>query len=159
MSTVEDVQAGTGQAGEPREAVCHSGAGVADLEKRPVPPSLRRKSWVDMGTADLSKDRYLDQGVHDLEVEKMWTKVWQMACRADDIPEVGDTFVYQVAHLSIIVTRVTKDEIKGLHQRLPAPRHPAAHGRVRQRAGVPLPVTTDVLEPRRGFESAPCEWT
>ena len=31
---------------------------------------------------------------HELEVERVWKKVWQMACREEEIPEVGDRTVY-----------------------------------------------------------------
>ena len=38
-----------------------------------------------------------------------------MACREEEIPEVGDYVVYDVAGLSLIVTRTGKDEIKAYH--------------------------------------------
>ena len=39
-------------------------------------------------------ERYTSRAFHELEVEKVWKKVWQMACREEDIPEVGDHLVY-----------------------------------------------------------------
>jgi nitrite reductase/ring-hydroxylating ferredoxin subunit len=85
---------------------------LLDRERVAVPALLRQTSTVDMGSADVPKDRYLSRAVHDLEVEKVWKRVWQMACREDDIPEVGDTLVYDVAHLSILVVRAAPDTIK-----------------------------------------------
>ena len=61
------------------------------------------------------QERYLSQEYHDREVEKMWRKVWQMACREEDIPNVGDTIVYDIADDSIVVVRVTPDQIKAYH--------------------------------------------
>src|SRR5437868_7643261 len=33
---------------------------------------------------------YLDPKYVPEEVEKIWKKQWQVACRAEDIPEIGD---------------------------------------------------------------------
>ena len=52
-----------------------------------------------------------------------------MACREEDIPEVGDTDVYDIADISILVVRVAADDDQGVLQRLPAPGPPAARRR------------------------------
>ena len=54
---------------------------------------------------DISVDRYLSQEWHDREVEHVWQKVWQMACRLEELAEVGDHIVYEVANESVIVVR------------------------------------------------------
>ncbi len=51
----------------------------------------------------------------ELEVEKVWTKVWQMACREEDIPEVGDHITYDVVGRSILVVRSGPDAISAFH--------------------------------------------
>ena len=56
--------------------------------------------------------RYLTREFHDLEVEKVWKRAWQMACREDEIPAVGDTLVYDVADLSFVVVRVSPTVIR-----------------------------------------------
>ena len=38
-----------------------------------------------------------------------------MACHEDDIPDVGDYLVYELAHLSYLVVRVAEDEFKAYH--------------------------------------------
>lgn len=58
--------------------------------------------------------RYTTKAFHDLEMEKLWPKVWQMACREEEIPDVGDYSVYEIGAYSIIVVR-TKDGIKAHH--------------------------------------------
>lgn len=58
-----------------------------------------------LGSADLSVQRYLSREWHDREVERVWKRVWQMACRIEDIPHVGDHVVYDIADDSLIVTR------------------------------------------------------
>ena len=59
--------------------------------------------------------RYTTQEFHDLEAEKLWGNVWQMACRLEHIPEVGDHIVYEVCDLNIIVVRVGPDEVRAYH--------------------------------------------
>jgi len=40
---------------------------------------------------------------------------WQMACREEEIPEVGDSIVYDITDISILVVRVSKTEIKAYY--------------------------------------------
>ncbi len=75
-------------------------------DSRPVPPPLLEHRPSSLGTHDVDTASYTSQEVHDLEVEKLWKKVWQWACRLEEIPNVGDHVVYDIAHLSVIVVRV-----------------------------------------------------
>jgi len=88
---------------------------LLDTEIRPVPASLRRRSEPFLGSAGVPKTLFYDPAVVDLEVEKLWKKVWQMACREEDIPRVGDSFVYDIVDLSILVVRTAPDEIRAYH--------------------------------------------
>jgi len=71
-------------------------------EDRPLPP----------GPTIVDPSIYYSQAFFDLEVEKLWKRVWQLACHEDDIPNVGDSHVYDIANLSFIVVRTGPDEIK-----------------------------------------------
>jgi len=86
-----------------------------EAARQVVPTVLQTESPAYFGVADLPKERYLSREYHDREVEKMWHKVWQMACREEDIPNVGDTIVYDIADDSIVVVRVAPDQIKAYH--------------------------------------------
>jgi nitrite reductase/ring-hydroxylating ferredoxin subunit len=55
---------------------------------------------------------YLSREVHEREVEHLWTKAWQMACRSNDLPKVGDYLEYEIVGRSIIVVRDTPTSIK-----------------------------------------------
>ncbi|MET1754149.1 aromatic ring-hydroxylating dioxygenase subunit alpha [Novosphingobium sp. RD2P27] len=55
--------------------------------------------------------RYYDEDFYRLEGERMWPHVWQMACRLEQIPEVGDWIEYSNLGKSVIVVR-TRDEVK-----------------------------------------------
>ena len=79
------------------------------------PETLRTESYTFLGDADVPVERYISREWHDLEVERLWSRVWQMACREEDIPGVGDNVVYDLADMSIIVVRVDETTIKGYH--------------------------------------------
>jgi phenylpropionate dioxygenase-like ring-hydroxylating dioxygenase large terminal subunit len=83
-----------------------------EAERQVVPSALLNEAPAYFGVADLPKERYLSREYHDREVEKMWSKVWQMACREEDIPKVGDSIVYDIVDDSIVVVRTRPDEIK-----------------------------------------------
>ncbi len=59
----------------------------------------------DMGRDDVSLDRYYTREWHDREIKTVWQKTWQMACREEDIPNVGDTEIYEIVHDSLIIVR------------------------------------------------------
>ena len=85
---------------------------LLDMDTHAVPEVLRKRNWHFLDDADIPVSRYTSREFHDLEVEKVWTKVWQMACRADDIAEVGDSLVYDIAGLSILLVRQDDTSIK-----------------------------------------------
>ena len=58
--------------------------------------------------------RYYDEAFFKLENEKLWPHVWQMACRLEEIPEIGDYVEYSILDKSIIVVN-TKSGIKAFH--------------------------------------------
>jgi hypothetical protein len=87
-----------GQARSPRESV----RDLLAREVRPVPAFLEEDRYEFLGSEDLPKERYYSREFHDLEVARMWRKVWQWACLEQDIPSVGDTLVYEIADASII---------------------------------------------------------
>jgi len=50
-------------------------------------------------------DAYISREYVELEKEKLWPRVWQMACRAEEIPNAGDFYTYEIADESITVLR------------------------------------------------------
>jgi len=49
--------------------------------------------------------RYTSAAWQDLETERLWTRVWQIACTEDCVAEPGDYWVYEIGPLSIFVLR------------------------------------------------------
>lgn len=78
-----------------------------------APAIMREESPAEgQSVADVSIDRYFSKAWHDREVEKVWRKTWQLACRLEEIPSVGDHIVYEIVHDSLIVVRTSPSEIR-----------------------------------------------
>jgi carnitine monooxygenase subunit len=58
--------------------------------------------------------RYYDEGFYQLECQRLWPRVWQMACRLEQIPHVGDWVEYSNLGKSVIIVR-TKEGVKAFH--------------------------------------------
>ena len=71
----------------------------------PPPRSLTLENVYRSSLVSVPVHRYTSQAFHDQEMEKLWPRVWQMACREEEIPEVGDHRVYDIGRYSIIVVR------------------------------------------------------
>ncbi|OHD01498.1 MAG: hypothetical protein A2885_02735 [Sphingopyxis sp. RIFCSPHIGHO2_01_FULL_65_24] len=67
----------------------------------------------------VAADHYISPEFAKIEAEKLWYRVWQMACREEEIPNVGDYYTYDIVDQSIIVIRVATDEIKAYYNVCP----------------------------------------
>ncbi|WP_067662717.1 aromatic ring-hydroxylating oxygenase subunit alpha [Nocardia miyunensis] len=56
--------------------------------------------------------RYFSPEFAQLEKEKLWPHVWQMACRLDEIPRPGDFTEYKINDQSIMVVRQADNTVK-----------------------------------------------
>jgi nitrite reductase/ring-hydroxylating ferredoxin subunit len=56
--------------------------------------------------------RYFNPEFFDLERERLWPRVWQMACRLEEIPEVGDFTEYSICDQSLILVRSDPDRVR-----------------------------------------------
>lgn len=70
-----------------------------------LPPVLRERRNPGVPTPDIGFERYTSPDFFNREVEQMWKRVWQFACREEHLREVGDFFVYDLARLSIVLVR------------------------------------------------------
>ena len=85
---------------------------LLDADTHPVPDVLRLESSKYFGSDDVPNERYTSRDWHRQEVDQMWSKVWQFACREDHIPEAGDYILYDIAELSFLVMRQEDGTIK-----------------------------------------------
>ncbi len=110
MTTIESTTSGS----PARSAGC-TYQELLDTDTRTIPPVLRMESPIEPGPSFVAVERYTSPEFHRLEVEKLWRRVWQMACREEDIPNVGDHLTYDVAGISILVVRDAPDHIGAFH--------------------------------------------
>ncbi|MEO2169382.1 MAG: Rieske 2Fe-2S domain-containing protein, partial [bacterium] len=85
---------------------------LLDTDSRPVPAILRLQGPAGDLPLEVPVERYYSRKFFELEVEKIWRKSWQVACRDEDMPEVGDHLVYDIADLSFLLVRTGPEEIK-----------------------------------------------
>ena len=86
---------------------------VFDTDTNPAPAVMREESPAQgQSSADVSIERYFARDWHEREVEQVWRKTWQLACRLEHIPNLGDHVVYEIVRDSLIVIRTGPDEIK-----------------------------------------------
>lgn len=82
-------------------------------DMNPAPQVLRAESPASgQSDADVPIDRYFSREWHEREIEQIWRKTWQLACRVEDIPEPGDQINYDIVHDSILVVRTGDGGIK-----------------------------------------------
>ena len=60
-------------------------------------------------------EAYMSQDYARAENEKLWGKVWQAACRSEDLMQVGDYVTYDILDESIIVVRTAPDAIRAFY--------------------------------------------
>jgi phenylpropionate dioxygenase-like ring-hydroxylating dioxygenase large terminal subunit len=77
-----------------------------------------RPEWAS-GDHGLPVARYIDPEFAKLEAEKLWPRVWQMACRLDEISDPGAYTVYDIIDQSVVVVRVDETTIKAYHNVCP----------------------------------------
>jgi nitrite reductase/ring-hydroxylating ferredoxin subunit len=107
-----NIETGTLKPGDAR-CPAESTQEIIARDRVPAPEWARSENYEYLGSEDISKDRYIDPAFQQKEFERLWTRTWQMACREEHIPEVGDYQVYDIGRYSFIVTRVAETEIKG----------------------------------------------
>lgn len=84
-------------------------------DSSPPPPPLRAESYRFLGDADIPYTHYTSRERAAEELERLWPRVWQWACREEHIPEPGDYSVYDIGDLSAIVVRTESGAIKAFH--------------------------------------------
>ncbi len=131
---------------------------LLDEDSREVPAILRRESPLDDGPMSVPVERYTSPDFFQLERDKLWDRVWQMACREEVIPNVGDHVVYDIAGRSYIVVRSEPSVIQAFHN---VCRH---RGRLLREVGGTR--SSEFRCPFHGFaweidgslKHVPCEW-
>jgi nitrite reductase/ring-hydroxylating ferredoxin subunit len=64
-------------------------------------------------------ERYTSQEFFDLEMERLWSRVWQIACREEELPNPGDFVEYTIGDKSILVVRSDANTINAFFNACP----------------------------------------
>ena len=84
-------------------------------DSKKVPEFMVEENFEFLGSEDIDTSRYISREFFEKEKDCMWTRVWQFACRVEDIPEVGDSLVYDILDWSFLIVRSDKDTIKAFY--------------------------------------------
>jgi len=70
---------------------------------------------IDFAAFDMhvSTDRYHSIAYHGRERERLWMRSWQVAGRADDIPDAGDWMEYRLFDQSFLLVRGRDERVRG----------------------------------------------
>ncbi len=82
-----------------------STAEILAADRRPAPPFLGESGVLSLGDAEFPTDAYTSGDFHRREVETVWRRCWQVACRADEVPNPGDYTVYDIVDDSAAIVR------------------------------------------------------
>ena len=88
--------------------ISRTGAELNEQVGLPVPHAIVRQDRVPV-------QRYFDPDFYEMECELLWSRVWQMACRLEEIPEPGDFVEYENVGRSIVLVRRSPIEVKAFY--------------------------------------------
>jgi len=74
-------------------------------DTRRAPDYLFEETTIEMGDDPLPAAPYISEEFARAEREKMWPNVWLFAAREDEMPEPGDTVVFDIAGKSFLLIR------------------------------------------------------
>lgn len=69
----------------------------------------------ELGESFVPKGRYIDPEFVQLEYERLFPKVWQPACRQEEIPEPGSYHEYTIGRESIVVVRQDDHSVRAFY--------------------------------------------
>jgi phenylpropionate dioxygenase-like ring-hydroxylating dioxygenase large terminal subunit len=87
-----------------------------------TPPASEEPAWPASWRTmphGISVGRYIDPAFLKLEFDRLWSKVWQVAARVDEIPEPNDYTVYEIGDQSVLLVRSDANTIKAYHNVCP----------------------------------------
>lgn len=130
---------------------------LLERDSRPAPAPLREEHSCYLGSDGIPVERYLSQAFFNLEVEHMWPRVWQMACREEELARPGDTLVYENVGRSVILVRDGNGALRAYwNSCLHRGRKLLTEGGNMERLRCPFHGFTWNLE--GGISSVPCRW-
>ncbi len=100
---------------EPSRHPARSFEDILASDAVPAPDFYREGANPPAALESYATSRYYDPAFFQKEVDYLWPKVWIWACREEEIPNVGDHVVFDLAGYSLLIVRSSETEIKALH--------------------------------------------
>ena len=107
--------------------------------------------------SSVSAERYTSREFHEREKARLWPRVWQMACREEDIPQPGDYTLYEIVDHSFFLVRQQDGTIKAFYNScLHRGRMLVTHPGSTQQFRCPFHGFTWTIDGR--LKEIPCRW-
>jgi nitrite reductase/ring-hydroxylating ferredoxin subunit len=84
-------------------------------DSRRPPDYLFEETTIAMGDEPLSVAPYISEEFAGLEREKLWPNVWLFAAREDEMPDPGDSVVFDIAGKSFLLIRQKDGGVKAFY--------------------------------------------
>lgn len=88
-------------------------------DEMPAPVIFHDIARDDVPVDAVPRSRYTDPAFAAQEREAMWSRVWYLAARVEDVPEPGDFIVYDGPLTSVLVTRDDSGSLHAFHNSCP----------------------------------------
>lgn len=87
----------------------------SDPDRAVQPRSYKLDAYRFLGDGYIPYERYTSPDFFRAEMENMWPRTWQWACREEHIPSPGDYYVYDIGKYSLLITRAEDGSIKAFY--------------------------------------------
>jgi phenylpropionate dioxygenase-like ring-hydroxylating dioxygenase large terminal subunit len=67
----------------------------------------------------IPREDYVREDLPKIERARLWPRVWQLACREEELPQVGSFVKYDILEESFLVVRTSPEEIKAFYNVCP----------------------------------------
>ena len=88
---------------------------MLEADTRRVPDYLFEESDVDLPTGPIAIEPYVSADFARLERERMWPNVWLFAARDDEMPDPGDTVVFEINDRSFLLVRQENGSVRAFY--------------------------------------------
>ena len=84
-------------------------------DTRTPPDYLFEETVAEMNDDPIPVEPYISEEFAQLERDKMWPNVWLFAAREDEMPDAGDTVVFDIAGKSFLLVRQKDGSVRGFY--------------------------------------------
>ncbi len=88
---------------------------VAEKTTMVGPPRFAEEIKLTLEDVQVPVERYVSEGFRDQEFARLWPRVWQIACRDDEVAEPGDYYEYVIGNQSILIVRDQDGKLNAFH--------------------------------------------